>query len=74
MPETVSILSVRTVRRPVAPGVTSDQYAVTYAATGLTPRVVYVDVEKYSDDELRRVIAEDLRQARGAPAKTLEIP
>ena len=74
MPETVSILSERRIPRPVAPGVTSDQLAITYAAVGLPPRIVYLDPEKDTPDERKRVIAADIIAARAAKPSTLDLP
>lgn len=74
MPETVSILSVRRIPRPVAPGVVKDQVAVTYAAAGLTPRIVYLEPENDTDEERKRLIAADIREARGQTTSTLDLP
>lgn len=74
MPETVSILSIRRIPRPVSPGRWKDQIAISYAAEGLFPRIVYLEPENDSEDERKRVIAEDLKAARNETRPTVELP
>jgi hypothetical protein len=74
MPETVSILGERTTSLPVAPGVSKPFVAITYVATGLAPRIAYVEAEKDTVDERKRVIAEDIKAARSAPTRTIDLP
>lgn len=74
MPEKVNILSRRTVQAAAGPGIIRPMISVTYAAENMMPRVVYLDALKDSPEELRRVIAEDLRLAREGTVETLDLP
>ena len=74
MPESVTILSRRTVQAAAGPGVVLPMVSVTYAAEGMMPRVVFLDAAKASPEDLRRVIAEDLRLAREGAVETLVLP
>lgn len=73
MPETVSILNETRVPLPVAPGVSREFIALTYAAGGMFPRIVYIDPAVDSPAERKRAIGEDLKAARAQKATTLEI-
>lgn len=74
MPVQVSILAEGKVELPVAPGVFKVFRSVTYVAEDTWPRVVYIDLEKDSLEERRRVIAEDMERAKTERPQTLELP
>jgi len=74
MPVQVSILSVGEVQLPVAPGVTRLLRSITYSADGAFPRIVYVEPDKDTPAERRRLIAEDLKKAKEETPEGLTIP
>lgn len=49
------------------------QIAVTYVAPGFPPRTIFIDKEKYSEEELKRLILEDLKKLRERKARTLKL-
>ena len=74
MPETVAILRETSIPLPVAPGVTRQMVAITYAAADVGPRIVYIEPGRDSPEERKRVIAADIKAARAETPNTLEIP
>lgn len=74
MPEKVTILNEHPMPLSVAPGVVKYMVAITYAAQNMFPRTVYIPQEEDSEEERRRVIAEDLEAARKTVPPTLEVP
>ena len=74
MPVKVSILAVGVVQLPVGPGVTKRMVSLTYSADGAFPRIAYVEANKDTPEERRRVIAEDLKKAATEVPPTLELP
>ena len=73
MPETVSIIRVTRLVRPVAVGVFKAQLAITYARAGGPPRIVYIDADKDSEAERKRAIAEDIKESEAETPSTLDI-
>jgi hypothetical protein len=73
MPVKVSILAVGRVQLPVALGVSKEMVSITYSAGGAFPRIAYVEAEKDTPEERRRVITEDLKKAAAEVPPTLEL-
>ena len=74
MPVKVSILAVGVVQLPVGPGVTKRMVSLTYSADGAFPRIAYLEADKDTPEERRRVIAEDLKKAKAEVPPELTIP
>ena len=74
MPVQVSILAEGKVELPVAPGVFKVFRSITYATEDMWPRVVYIELEKDSEEERVRVIRDDLERAKTERPQTLELP
>jgi hypothetical protein len=73
MPETVSILTEATLQLPTAPGQSQAMHAITYAAAGLGPRIVYIHPEEDTVEKRKEVIAADIKAARAATPNTLDL-
>jgi hypothetical protein len=74
MPQTVSILAVGSVQLPTGLGTSRRMVSITYSVDGSMPRIVYIDADKDTPEERRRVVAEDWAQAQSHTPETLEIP
>jgi hypothetical protein len=74
MPQTVSIITVSEITLPGGLGSSRRMVSITYSVDGGPPRIVYVDPDKDTPDERRRVIAEDWKQAQQHVPETLELP
>ena len=74
MPDLAKILRVTDVAPGQPGGGEIGQVAITYSTADVPPRTVFVDKEKDTPAERRRVIQEDLETVRGAPKQFLDIP
>jgi hypothetical protein len=74
VPIQARILKVGSVRLPTGLGGDRLMVSLTYSADGAFPRIAYVDAERDSPEERRRVIAEDLERARAEAPQSVELP
>jgi hypothetical protein len=74
MPRTVSILAVGSIQLPTGVGTSRRMVSVTYSVDGSMPRIVYIDPDKDTPEERRRLIAEDWEKAQAHTPETMEIP
>jgi hypothetical protein len=74
MSRTVSILSEGYITLPTGVGTSRRMLSVTYSVDGAMPRIVYLDPDKDTPDERKRVIAEDWQKAQGESPPTIELP
>jgi hypothetical protein len=74
VPIKVEILAVGEVHLPVGVMATKRMRSITYSADGAMPRIVYVEPDKDTPEERRRLIAEDVKRAAAETRPTLELP
>lgn len=69
----VTILSEQELTVSPRPGVTKQVVAVTYLAPGLPPRTIWIDKDKYTEDNLKQVIRQDMEQAAKQKQRTITL-
>jgi len=54
-------------------GETKRVVAVTYQIEGMSPRTVWIDKDKYTDENLKKLIQEDLEKAKKGGVRELTL-
>jgi len=73
LPKEVTILSETEIVTYPRIGEEKRQIAVTYVAPGFPPRTIFIPAEEYSEERVKELIKEDLKQLKKRKVRTVRL-